>query len=228
MHFIQRKILYDLLFAESVRFADLKPYEMDNGQFMFHLKKLIEDGFISKSGSAYKLTKTGKEAANKLNIKDVSMSVQAKITTVLCAIKTTGSEPEILIYKRLKNPFYGLHGFPTQKVIWGENIKDTAIGGLKEETNLEGQAKLIGTFHYSIYSEDNLLIEDKVMFAYKFENPKGQLESNIEGDFFWMKLSQINSANLKYLPEFKTILKALLEKTPTSEIPEIKVKSSDF
>jgi hypothetical protein len=43
-HHIQKSIVYDLAFAESLRFSDLKPPELENKAFTYHLKKVMKAG----------------------------------------------------------------------------------------------------------------------------------------------------------------------------------------
>ena len=60
-HHIQRTIVYTLAFAESMRFGELKPDELDNKLFNYHLKKVIAAGYVAKNDEGlYTLTSEGK------------------------------------------------------------------------------------------------------------------------------------------------------------------------
>ena len=223
LHLFQRRILFDLLFEKHLRYSELKPAEIENSQFMFHMHKLIEEGLVQKQGINYQLTQKGKEFANKLDVTELNIAIQTKVTTEICAVKND----EILIYKRLKNPFYGCHGFPTQKVLYGEQIVDAAIKGLKEETNLTGTPQLFSIKHYLVYSKQNEIIEDKLMHGFIFTNIKGTLESNKEGDYFWSTPQSLT--HLKpFQPEFHEFYEDLVNFKSEITYKEYKITTDLF
>ena len=43
-HHIQRQIVYQLAFVDSLRFGELKPDDLDNKLFTYHLKKVVSAG----------------------------------------------------------------------------------------------------------------------------------------------------------------------------------------
>jgi ADP-ribose pyrophosphatase YjhB (NUDIX family) len=199
IHPIQIKILQDLLFSRDKKYSELKPQEMEGSQFTFHLNRLIGDGYINKSEiGVYELSDKGKEFANRMNSDEGFMGIQPKSTTVMCATRGVGADTEFLLYKRLKNPFFGQIGFPTHKFWYGDGIVETAKKGLREEANLDGEPILIGIKKYRVFYE-GILREDKIMYFFLFEDVKGELESKRDGEFFW---SSINELEGPLLPEF--------------------------
>lgn len=214
IHSIQQRILKDLLFAQELRFVDLKPIYMESSQFMFHLKKLIASQLITKISSGYSLTEAGKEFANRA---DTSI----KVTIILCAVK---NKSEYLIYKRLKNPFFGCVGFPTTKVNWGEDIFQAAKRGLHEETGLIGEPLLFAIRHYKIF-KDEKPIEDKLMHAFVVEDPSGTLEPSDQGEYFWVKDNELKSKMIPPLVEFWDIYIALKGFSGAISFNEISVKN---
>jgi ADP-ribose pyrophosphatase YjhB (NUDIX family) len=227
LHDCQLKILDGLLFTKQARYSQLKPVLMENSQFVFHLKKLITLGLVKKISSKYTLTPKGKEQANRIFTKTLKIEPQMKVTTVICAFKE-GKEKSFLLYKRLKNPFYSCLGFPTEKPNWGETIAAAAKRGLKEEASLNGQPQLFAIRHYLVYSEKGKLLEDKHMHAFFFKNPRGKLQGNIEGNFFWVKEDKLKEEITRPLEEFWEFYEAL--KTFKGEITfkEIKLKTNKF
>jgi ADP-ribose pyrophosphatase YjhB (NUDIX family)/predicted transcriptional regulator len=202
LHQIQRRILYDLLFTENAKFSDIKPVDIENSQFMFHVKSLIEIGIIEKTDNIYKLTTKGKEFANRMTSETTTFDKAVKATTVLVAVKENkDGDRELLLYKRLKNPFYGCVGFPTEKPKWGESLAEAAQRGLMEETNLYALPTLFSIKHYVVNQNDEI-VEDKLMHAFSFQDPKGELIGNNEGEYFWIVESEIKKDAFKYLEEF--------------------------
>ncbi len=199
---------------------------------MFHMNKLIENGYVDKKGSIYKLTDAGKEYANKLDVSSVETAHQAKVTTVICCVRDGEDKdnPELLIYKRLKNPFYGCFGFPTRKVLFGDSLEKTVVAGLKSETGLEPTEtpQLFAIKHYLIYSNQEELLEDKLMHAYMFINPKGELDTGIEGKFFWIPEKDLKERVIKPQEEFWEIHKALKKFDGKVTFEELKTTTENF
>lgn len=210
LHPIRKEILHNLLFTSESRFSDLKPTQMEGSQFTYHLDELVRLGYIKQnSNGSYSLTEEGKNFANKYDYDSKSPSIQAKHSVIVCPIRNNN---EILVYKRLKNPFYGCQGFMTGKVQYGESIIETARREMKEETNLEGLPELLTIRHFRVFDKNtNKLLEDKVMYIHKVENPTGELIHNSEGEFFWLKLSEVNKTITNPLEEFQEVLEILLK-----------------
>lgn len=229
-HPIQLKILFDLLFSQSLRFSEMKPIEMESTQFMFHMKKLIEAGLVVKNEETYELTDAGKEFANRLDVEQIEKAEQAKVTTVLCCIRGKCENKEYLLYKRLKNPFFGCQGFPTKKALFGADLETTAIEGLKKETGMEPSENphLFAVRHYLINSPDKELLEDKLMHAYLFTDPNGELDPGMEGEYFWIAKKDIKKTITKPQEEFWEFFEALESYNGKLTFKEITTTTENF
>lgn len=193
LHYIQLKVLKKLLFSEGLGLHDLRPDDsIENNQLLFHVESLMKDGLVEKQDKTYILTKKGKEYANRMDSDKVKIKKQGKIGAIQCCIRTTGDEPEFLIYTRKKHPFYGSQGYASGKVDYGEKVLDAARRELKEETNLDGgEGELFLIEHHIVYDKHtNELLEDKYFYFCRFENPSGELQPNDEGDFEWVPESK--------------------------------------
>lgn len=198
LHELQLKILKNLLFARDLKYTELKPSkEIENNQFDFHLDKLIELGFITKTeDKRYSLTQKGKEYANTIDTDKIQVQKQAKIGAIVIGIKNLETEPEYLVYTRLKQPFYGCQGLMSGKVAYGEKVVETAKRELKEEANLDGDPEIVSITHFRVFDEDTKeLIEDKFFYYCRVVDPKGEIVSNEEGKFEWVRESEVE----KYL-----------------------------
>jgi ADP-ribose pyrophosphatase YjhB (NUDIX family) len=173
------------------------------------------------------LTTLGKEYANRMTVETGKIEKNVKATTVLVPYRTNGDKKEILIYKRLKNPFYGCFGFATGKPMWGESFEEAAKRELFEETCLEGTPKLFAIRHYVVMYEGKI-VEDKLMHAYAFDNPSGDLNSNKEGEFFWVDEDTILKKVTKPLEEFHEFYKAFSDFSDHVTFGEIKVTTENF
>lgn len=106
IHEAQTKILRELLFIPQCNFAKLqKITELEGDHAKFHIKRLVELGYLDKKDSSYSLSIKGKEYANKLDTDSNTIERQPKSTTIM--ILKNPKTGKFLIQRRLKNPYYG-------------------------------------------------------------------------------------------------------------------------
>ncbi|MDP2951008.1 MAG: NUDIX domain-containing protein [bacterium] len=178
IHPIQANILKTLLFEPKARFSKLNVLKTPTDHFNFHLKRLVELKLIEKvDKNNYSLTAEGKEFANRFDTEAIVIERQPKIGVLIIAVKGK----KYLIQQRLKQPYFGFHGFITGKVRWGETLVETTNRELQEETGLKGKLTLVGIKHKMDYSESSKLLEDKLFFVSRIDNLKGDLLEKFEG-----------------------------------------------
>jgi len=188
IHPIQASSLRVLLFKLKARFSELNIDKVPNDQFNFHVKQLLEQGLIEKNESGvYQLTPMGKEFANRFDTDTNKVERQAKCSVCICCIKYENNQRYYLMNKRLKQPFYGFHGFITGKVRWGESVFDAAGRELLEETGLTtDNMKLMHIKHKIDVSENREVLEDKYFYSFLATDLKGDLLEEFEGGRnFW-------------------------------------------
>lgn len=182
MHLVQAKILNTLLFNVESRFTDLNPDAVDSDRFTFHINRVIALGLVTKNDSGlYTLTAVGKEYANRFDTDKAKIEKQPKIGVLLVCSRNVGKNKEYLIQQRLKQPFYGYHGFPTGKIRIGETLMETAERELYEETGLKAEMMLKAIKHKMDYSAEDKILEDKFFFVIHCANTKGSLKEQFEG-----------------------------------------------
>ena len=206
LHPTQISILQKLMYANGLKFSQLKPARIGGGKFSFHLEKLAQDGWIKKNDLLYLLTDKGKELAGRMDLGDKTVRNQAKISAVMVCIDNRNSEEKFLLYTRLKSPFYKYQGFPTGKVHEGEEILAAARRELNEEVKLKGTPQVIGILHSRILNHRKELLEDKIFFICKFLNPKGSLKSGPEGKYKWVPKTEISRYLQKPVQEIKDFI----------------------
>ncbi|MCW2763279.1 MAG: putative hydrolase [Marmoricola sp.] len=179
-HAVQMKILRYLLLSPHATFAVLrKDADMQSDQFTFHLKKLLSVGYVAKEGRLYRLTRVGKEYANRMDTDDNVIEKQPKLSVVLIVENDKG---EMLQQERLKHPYFGFWGFATGKVRWGETLIEAGARELLEETGLTADLRVVGFYHKMDYDEESReLLEDKYFCILHGTNPKGELIVDAEG-----------------------------------------------
>lgn len=194
LHPMQTAILRTLLFAPQARFAQLNTLKVSTDHFTFHLKRLITIGLVEKQGPHYALTTTGKETANRLDTITATFEKQAKVGVLVVAVRQHNGHQEFLVQKRLKQPYYGFHGFVTGKVHWSETLTEAAARELQEETELAASMKLVGIKHKMDYNPQGQILEDKYFFVFRASWPSGKLVFKFEGgENLWLTRKEILS-----------------------------------
>lgn len=183
IHEAQIQILRHLLFVPDASFAELqKGTDLTSDHFTFHIKKLVENGYVTKYDTRYALTPEGKEYANRLDTDNNAIERQPKISVLLLIERDNNGIREFLWQQRLKQPFYGYWGKFGGKVAWGESFEDTAKRELKEESGLDGDFTYAYTYRKRDYrNSDKGLLEDKVFIVMHCMNPFGTLIADFEG-----------------------------------------------
>lgn len=211
IHQIQKNILKNLLINKRLRFSGLNSEGISNDHFTFHVKRLVEEGIIQKEEDGfYSLTLQGKEYANRFDIdsKQIMMQKQAKVAILVVA---RNDEGKFLIQQRLKEPYYGYHGFVSGKIKWGESILEAAARELEEEAGLATKKMLLkGIEHKIDYSQQGRdLLEDKFFYIVRATETKGQLKEVFDcGKNQW--LTKEETALLPNLfPDVPKIIKAV-------------------
>ena len=194
LHPIQMKILTKILFNQTLRYSQMKPSRrMENNVFQFHLNHLTSMGLVKKSGNGYFLTKDGKKYALRIKVENAKLVVQAKIGVSIGCVRVNSGKTQVLIYTRLKHAYYGCQGFPAGKVEQGEAFLEAAKRELSEETGLSGTPQLAGVFHYRIFNkEGSELLDDLLLFLYRFKNLSGKLVNSHEGKYEWVDVDALN------------------------------------
>lgn len=218
IHEAQTLILRELLFQPSAGYAELqKPTGLDSDHFNFHIKRLVELDLVEKvDRGKYKLSRRGKEYANKLDTQRNTIERQPKISVILVIWKNE-SKNQLLLQERLKNPYFGFWGYPTGKISWGETVLQTAKRELKEETGLDGVFTYHGIYHeHAKEAESGELLEDKIFLITETVNPTGELIDAEGCHNEWINLEDALKFEKKF-PGFTTVQEIISGKSSLEE-----------
>lgn len=182
-HSTQVNILRHLLFTPEATFAELqKDSDFTSDHFTFHVKKLVESGYVIKTASGYSLSPAGKEYANRMDTDENEIEKQPKISVVVVLERQRNGRREFLAQQRLKQPYYGFWGRLGGKIRWGESFEEAAKRELFEETGLTADFTYKMIFHKRDYKKtDGALLEDKVFVIMYADTYEGDLIVDYEG-----------------------------------------------
>lgn len=213
-HQAQVAILRQLLFTANARFSELqKASELSSDHFNFHIKKLVEEGYVAKEEKTYALTPKGKEYANRLDTDENEIERQPKVSIAITLERVSESgEREFLFQQRKKNPYFDFWGRVGGKMRWGESIIEAANRELKEETGLEADFSYKLLYHKRDFDlATGKLLEDKIFLCVYATEFRGELLESFEGGINrWMTHEEFQRQpkRFKSVDEFKTLMDA--------------------
>lgn len=183
-HHIQRTIVYTLAFSDGMRFSELKPDELENKAFDYHLKKVIRAGFVEKgSDGSYRLTSEGKRVG-KGALKQQTRMINRAYSTLLLAIRRS-EDGAWLMMRRKVQPLIGLAGFMNASPVAECDIVDTAAQVCQEQTGLTGCFVVQGHGYFRTYTSGSL--ESFIHFTLLVCNDiQGALRQNSSlAEYYW-------------------------------------------
>jgi 8-oxo-dGTP diphosphatase len=202
IHETQMIIVRYLLFTPYAGFAQLqKATNLTSDHFTFHVRKLMEQGYVEKEGSRYALTPQGKEYADRMDTDENVIEKQPKVTVMITLERQNkNGEREFLFQQRKKSPYYNFWGRVGGKVRWGESIIEAAQRELKEETNLEADMKYQLLYHKRDFDKaSGKLLEDKIFLCVYGTNYKGVLKEEFEaGVNKWMTIEEFHKQEKRF------------------------------
>ena len=154
LHYYQIELVKKLSQAVFIRFNDLIIKGLESEHMNYHLKKLINLGFVQKMSSKYTLTDIGKDYSKRKNPK---------------------GQVEHLLSKRLRQPYFGKVGHPTGKVKFGEKVQEAAERELFEETGLKAKKFYLERIYRKMRKKDGLWVQDVIFFIFLVKDLSSKL-----------------------------------------------------
>lgn len=191
-HGVQMEILRKLLFMQTTTFSDLlKATELTSDHFNFHVKQLIDAGYLEKQDNVYGSCVPAKSMPTVwMDTDEKVLEKQPKISVLLIVEDKDG---RFLSQQRLKQPFYGFWGRATGKVRWGETLEEAAGRELMEEAGLTADFRYAGLYHKMDYEKSGDFLEDKYFMVMYGTNPQGELQDSEGHHNEWLSVEELEA-----------------------------------
>lgn len=200
---IRKNIILKMIHNPEAKFSELWDKDIESNAFAYHLKKLETEGVIEKCDEVYKLTEDGKKLSAFIE-GDTGERASLPTPTVVVVVMHDG---KLLVQKRLKEPFYGYHGFISGKVNFGFNVLECAKRDLMEETNLEADLEFKGMGMTKTFNNGELVFHHFFYYVLA-SDPKGELiKKSHKSENFWIPFEEISS--LERFPDFDDLVNLL-------------------
>ena len=213
---IQNNIISLLKNASCLRYGELKPKEIPNDLFNYHLQFLVKKKYINKTDKGYSLSKKGIKY-----IADSTINNLFKINPLLIVARIENGKLQILNQLRKSHPSFGKIGVPGGIVFKGESIIDASSRKLKIETGLDAKFKIIGMMRRLMYIENELFSDVIFPIVYTDKYSGTLLQNSDYGENMWVSIDEaIKNESAKFdsiisLPKvLRAVKKGALNKMP--------------
>ena len=189
---IQSQIMAQLYTRGDLRFAQMNAGQVPSDQFSYHVRQLLKYGLVEKTAeNTYRLSVNGRSRAILLDVQTGQFIEQGFVACRVVLSRERAGSKEYLVQYRTKVPYKGNIAEPGGKILFGEDILQSAARNMLKETGLTCRFVLKGMAHF----KDEYLgriVQDKFFFVILARNPQGELlEYGETGTNVWMTLEQI-------------------------------------
>lgn len=202
-HHLQRGIVYRLAFAKGLRFSELKPDVLENKLFTYHLKKVVDAGYVQKDVEGlYSLTPEGRRLG--VHVLETQNMLPELADSVLFLVIRRASDDAWLLYKRNTHPLRDRVGFMHARPSTHRTTAETAAAECLTKTGISGTFVPLGSGYFRVYEADNL--ESFTHFTLMVcQDAAGELRQHDENaEYFWKTDPDFTSADM--LPNMPTLV----------------------
>lgn len=191
LHHIQRSIILSLAIRSPQRFSELQPARIPNNTFSYHLKKLIDTGYIESTPSGYVTTRKA------LKLISIHPNNRTKNPVSITMVYVTNDAGEVLLINRNKRPFKGWYSLPSGMIHLGESVDVAAQRELTEKTSIEPTTTLtpVGVLDFQYkesITQDIFVHALAFIFTYHIKGDTSYLNDlcNSYGQLSWSQLGR--------------------------------------
>lgn len=213
LHHIQREILISLSRQSPQRFSQLQPASISNNVFSYHLKRLLDTGYITVSQGGYIPARKALKNLQYTGHLPQKKTTPVLLTAILVQQKSSG---HTLLFQRQADPFMDWFSVPSGIIHSDETVYDAARRELYEKTGIEtSDLDYVGVldFRYLDESSHDMFVH-AIAFVYTliWDAP---LPLPVNPRFSIPQWSDLKHEDI--LPEVFNMI-AMTEKRPTSPV----------
>lgn len=220
LHHIQRDIINSLAYASPLRFSQLQPKRIPNNTFSYHLKKLIETGYIMATAEGYIPTR---KAQKTLPYSDYR-GWRAKRPSSLIFLYVTNMLGEVLLLKRPIRPYKDWLGLVSGPIFTNETMEQAALRELEDKVGIHASVDELRSHGVLSFRYVEPVLNDTFIHAISFiysytytGTPEAFLRNELErGALLWSRLDHAD-----IFPEVFEITDMIMQDTFT-------IRSVDF
>lgn len=206
---MQDHIISKLKNADFLRYRDLKPPEIPNDLFNYHLKMLVAKGLVDKKPHGYSLSTRGLEYVADVYHTSDQANRLFKINVITIVSRVHDGRSEILTQERHSQPSYGLVGVMGGTIVKGESMADGATRKLKQETGLTAEFRVVGFEKRQLYKNNKLFSDVLFPICYADTYSGELLEMTEFGRNYWEEIDQAIANDTRSFDTISAIPKAL-------------------
>lgn len=194
-----------------MRFSELKPQELENKLFDYHLKKVISAGLIEKAADGtYTLTSEGRRLG--IHVLENTQALVDRAYSVLFLVIRRSSDGAWLLYKRRNHPLKDRVGFMHVIPNSLESATQTAQSECNLKTGLDCTFSPLGNGYFRVF-ENNELQSFTHFTLLSCEAAEGELTQNNElAEYMWV--NKIDATDSQLLPSMPLLLEKYLTQKP--------------
>ncbi len=190
MHWIERHILKQLTYSDSLRYKDLIPDGVDGNLFQYHARVLEKRGLIDRNSDGYTLTARGK-----VFVADLSQTKQMnprKLPRPMVMIICRNDEGQYLLFRWRRQPYRGLVSLPFGRQLYDVTLHESAADQLAFKTGYQANLSYIGQVD-SVVRDGEKVIEHLAISVFEANDLRKVSEPDgLTGRMFWGGVAEVS------------------------------------
>jgi len=187
---IQNHIISKLKNADTLRYRDIRPEDVPNDLFNYHLKTLVNRKLVDKREEGYGLSENGRRYVADIHHTSDESNRLFKLNVITIVSRVNEGRVQILTQRRLSQPSYGQVGVMGGTIVKDESLVDGAARKLVQETGLIAEFRVVGFERRRLYKSGELFSDVVFPICYS-GNAHGTLQETTDfGENYWVGIDQ--------------------------------------
>jgi len=213
---IQDGIISRLKNARFLRYSDMRPVDVPNDLYNYHLKQLISKHIVKKTSEGYSLSPTGLQHVADVHHTSDQANRLFKINVITIVSRVIDGQLMILNQVRGSNPSYGKIGVMGGTILKGEPLEVGAKRKLEQETGVIADFRIVGCERRMLYKDNELFSDVLFPLAYAHASTGEPIDTDF-GHNLWLPVEEAITYNdsdpTDSIKSISTILRSIQDGT---------------